>query len=139
MSQITLHDALRRLENAKAAEAAAAQARLDAESVVLSLAGELPLEGTTRCVAGDLQAVIVTALRRSVDADKLAALAVEIPEAIGKRLLRWKPELVTAELRYIERNEPALYAIVAQAIEIKPSKPSVRVEPVKADAQREAA
>ena len=124
----SLDRALAELEVAKAAETEATLRRNKAESAVLALAGELPMEGTYRLPAGDLIAVIQTSIRRTVDADKLNQIAPQIPEAIGKRLFRWKPELETRELRYLEANEPQLYNIVAAAITAKPAKPSIRLE-----------
>lgn len=128
---VTLAEVCGRLAEAKDAEAAASAARLQAEQAVLALVGELPAEGTTRKDAGPLQLVIQTSIRRSVDADKLAAIAGRIPEEIGKRLIRWKPELVARELHYLQNNEPDLYGVVATAIEAKPAKPSIRLEPTK--------
>lgn len=127
----TLSQALHALDHARAAEADASLARLQAEQALLDLVGELPAEGTTRRDDGELVAVIQTGVRRKVDADVLARIAPSIPEAIGKRLLRWKPDLVTSELRYVQNNEPEIYALLAQAITVTPAKPSIRIEAVK--------
>lgn len=132
MTESPIADAIRALNAAKAIEAEATQARLRAENALLAVAGTLPLEGTTRFHGGGLTAVVQTSIRRSVDADKLREIAGQIPEAIGARLIRWKPELVISELRYIEGNESELYTLVARAIEAKPAKPSIRIEAAKA-------
>lgn len=124
-------DAAAHLEATKAAEAAATRARHGAEKALLDLIADLPDEGTTRHDAGQYMVIVTSAMRRTVDGAKLAAIADQIPEAIGQRLIRWKPELVTRELRYIESNEPEIYRTVAQAITAKPAKPSIKVEPVK--------
>lgn len=124
----SLDRALAELDAAKVAEAEATARRNAAENAVLALAGDLPNEGTHRLSGGGITAVIQTSIRRTVDADKLAEIAPQIPEAIGKRLFRWKPELETRELRYLEANEPQLYGIVAAAITAKPAKPSIRLE-----------
>lgn len=133
---LTLSDALTNLSAAKDVEAAATAARLKAEAELLAIVGELPAEGTTRQTDGSLVAVIRTSLRRSVDATALTRIAPQIPEAIGKRLIRWKPELDTKELRYVQNNEPQVYALLAPAIEVKPAKPSITLEAAK---QQEAA
>lgn len=133
---LTLSDALTNLSAAKDVEAAATAARLKAEAELLAIVGELPTEGTTRQTDGSLVAVIRTSLRRSVDATALTRIAPQIPEAIGKRLIRWKPELDTKELRYVQNNEPQVYALLAEAIEVKPAKPSITLEVAK---QQEAA
>ncbi len=126
----TLAEACAALETAKAVEQAATAERLAAEEAVLALIGELPEEGTTKREAGGFKIAITTSIRRSVDADALAAVAQSgrIPEAIGKRLIRWKPELVTREMRYVQANEPAIYAAVAECTTAKPGKPAVKVE-----------
>lgn len=126
----SLAEACAALEGAKQVEAEATARRLAAENQVLAFIGQLPAEGTTRSEDAGYIAVIQTSVRRSVDADKLADIAPAIPEAIGKRLIRWKPELVTRELRYVQDNEPEIYALVAQAIEAKPAKPHVKIERV---------
>lgn len=129
---VTLSQACAELDAAKLTEHEATLARLAAEIAVLALTGELNPEGTQKFEdGGGWIATIQTSVRRAVDADKLAAIATKIPEAIGKRLIRWKPELDTRELRYVQANEPELYAIVATAIEAKPAKPQVKVERVK--------
>lgn len=133
---LTLSDALASLSAAKDVEAAATAARLKAEAELLAIVGELPTEGTTRQTDGSLVAVIRTSLRRSVNAIALTRIASQIPEAIGKRLIRWKPELDTKELRYVQNNEPQVYALLAEAIEVKPAKPSITLEVAK---QQEAA
>lgn len=130
-TQSKLARALAALEAAKAREAEATLARVSAENRVLDMLGDLPQEGTTRHEDGGYIAVVTTSIRRAVDADKLAGIATQIPEAIGKRLIRWKPELVMRELRYLQENEPELYGVVAAAIEAKPAKPSIRIEHTK--------
>ena len=132
----TLSEALHALDNARAAEAAAVTARLQAEQILLALVGELPTEGTTRRSDGELVAVIKTGVRRKVDADVLANIASSIPDAIGKRLIRWKPDLVTSQLRYVQNNEPEVYAVLSEAITVTPAKPSISIEAAK---QQEAA
>ncbi|MEO7917715.1 MAG: hypothetical protein ABIR16_08740 [Dokdonella sp.] len=131
--------ACERLESAKTSESEATLTRLSAENAVIALVGKLPDEGTTRFEDGEFIAIVATSIRRTVDPEKLAQIAArgDIPEAIGKRLLRWKPELVTREFRYIELNEPDIYTALVPAIESKPSKPSVKIE--RAVAQKEAA
>lgn len=129
--QPSLADACALLDSAKIAEAEATIRRLAAENAVIALMGELPDEGTTRADAGEFTAIVTTAMRRSVDSERLTEIAAQIPEAIGKRLIKWKPELITRELRFIQSNEPEIYSIVALAIEAKPAKPSVKIERAK--------
>ena len=125
-----LEYAAERLIQAKAAEQQAQHARLTAELEVLDLLGELDGEGTTRFEAGDYKLTVRTSMTRNVDKDVLAEIAPNIPEAIAKRLFRWKPELDLKELRYLQSNEVELYGIVAQAITMKSAKPAITVERV---------
>lgn len=125
-----LEYAAERLIQAKAAEQVANHARLVAELEVLDLLGDINGEGTTHVEAGDYKLTIRTSMNRTVDKDVLARVAPNIPEAIAKRLFRWKPELDMRELRYLQSNEVDLYGIVAQAITMKSAKPSITVERV---------
>ena len=125
-----LASALRGLAAAKEAEKAATARRLEAEELVLLLAGDLPAETTVKLEADGLKATIRTSMRRTVDAEVLAGIAAQIPEAIGKRVIRWKPDVDLRELRYLQNNEPEIYATLAQAITAKPAKPSVTIEEV---------
>lgn len=125
-----LASALRGLVAAKEAEKIATARRLEAEELVLLLAGDLPSETTVKLEADGLKATIRTSMRRTVDADILATIGPQIPEAIGKRVIRWKPDVDLRELRYLQNNEPEIYATLAQAITAKPAKPSVTIEEV---------
>lgn len=123
-----------RLLALKEQEAQAKAAREKAEQELLALVDKRD-EGTVRADTDMHKIAVRYAMTRSVDADTLAKVAPQIPEAIGKRLLRWKPELVTSEVRYIEANEPEIYAIVAQAMTVKPSKPSITIEAIESIAK----
>lgn len=125
-----LERAAEALIQAKAAEIAANQRRLEAERDVLHLLGEIEAEGTHKSSAGAYTVTVRSSMNRTLDRDVLVQIAPQIPEQIAKRLFRWKPELELRELRYIQDNEPELYGIVAQAITMKPAKPSISVERV---------
>lgn len=122
---------------AKEAERRAIEARIDAEQALIALAGDLKPEGAHTLLSDAYKVTVTTKINRSVDQGKLAEIASQVPGEFGQRLIRWKPDLVLSELRYIEANEPQVYAIVAQAITAKPAKPSVDVKP--AEPAREAA
>jgi hypothetical protein len=124
----SIFDAVEELAAARVAEDAANARRLRAEAAVLVCLGKLPEEGTHKEQLGPWQLVITTSIRRTVDAEALAAIAPRIPEAIGRRLIRWKPDLQMRELRYVQSNEPEIYALLAQVITAKPAKPSIKLE-----------
>lgn len=117
-----------RIAELKAAEQAANTARLEAEKQLLARLGEMDAEGTSKFEAGAYAITVRCSVTRSVDREALERIAGQIPEAIAKRLFRWKPELDTRELRYIQNNEVELYATLAQAITIKAAKPSISIE-----------
>ena len=117
-----------RIAELKAAEQAANTARLEAEKQLLARLGEMDAEGTSKFEAGQYQITVRCSVTRSVDREALDRIAAQIPEAIAKRLFRWKPELDTKELRYLQANEVELYGVLAQAITIKAAKPSIAIE-----------
>lgn len=125
-----LERAAEALIQAKAAEIAANQRRLEAERDVLHLLGEIEAEGTHKSTSGNYTVTVRSSMNRTIDRDVLVQIAPQIPEQIAKRLFRWKPELELRELRYVQDNEPELYAVIAQAITMKPAKPTVTVERV---------
>ena len=130
MNAHTLELLCRDLDEAKARELEAVAVRRAVEADIIACLDNLPSEGSASVEAGHYKLTVTQAIRRKVDADLLAEIAPSIPEAIGARLIRWKPDLVLRELRYLEANEPAIYATVARAIEAKPGKPSIKLENV---------
>lgn len=123
--------AAQQLLTLKTAEQAASKARLDAETALLDLlksSAPMPAEGTTHVEDGPVKITVRCSINRTIDRDQLCQIANDIPEATGKRLFKWKPELDLKELRYVESNEPQIYALVATAITAKPAKPSISVE-----------
>lgn len=112
----------------KDVETLANRLRLESEKKFLVTLGEIDAEGTTNIEAGAFKVTVRCSVTRSVDAKALAEIAPQIPEPIAKRLFRWKPELDTRELRYLQNNEVELYGVVAQAITTKAAKPSISVE-----------
>lgn len=124
----TLDQAAIALERAKAARAEADAAVARAEQNLLALVANRKEEGTTHADTDLFKIAVVDKINRSIDSDELARIAPKIPEAIGKRLIKWTPGLVMGELRFLQNNEPDLYAIVAKAITAKPAKPSVSIE-----------
>ena len=116
------------IAEAKATEQEANARRIEAERELLALVGEMDAEGTTKVDAGLYAVTIRCSLNRTIDKDALTRIADRIPEAIGKRLIRWKPEVDLRELRYLQSNEPDMYGIASEAIVTKAAKPSVSVE-----------
>lgn len=115
------------LRDAKRSEEDARIARLVAEEDLITLIG-VKAEGTTTVKTEFFKVSTVGKLTRSLDEAAFRAIADDIPAAFRDRLVRWKPELVAAEVRHIEHNEPEIYRVLAQALTVKPAKPAVSVE-----------
>ena len=67
-----------------------------------------------------------------LDQTKIVEIQDKIPAPLLNRLLRIKTttEINARELQFIQNNEPQYYAFLAQAIERKPAKTTIKVEPV---------
>ena len=130
-SAAAIEQAAAAVHAAKQQERSAATARVLAEEQLIALLGQaapLPSEGTYSEEVGAYRVAVTAKLNRTVDADALARIAPQIPEQIGRRLIRWKPDVDLRELRYLQASEPALYGVVSTAITTKPAKASVSVE-----------
>ncbi|MBO9717487.1 MAG: hypothetical protein J7507_11945 [Pseudoxanthomonas sp.] len=119
------------LESAKIAEARAAAARIDAEQKMLRL---MPAkdEGSVTERGLHFKVTATYGVNRTLDGAALEAVrAAMSPELFG-RVIDYAPKLRLEGVRYLQANEPEVYAVLAQAITAKPAKPSVKVEAVEA-------
>ena len=116
-----------RIMAAKAAEQEARDERVRAESELVAALDSLPTEGTFNSEFGRFNVTVRTGINRKTTQAALTAISDRVPEAFRKRLIRWKPEVDLRELRFIQNNEPELYAVVSEAITETPAKPSVTV------------
>lgn len=117
------------LEAAKIAEAAATAARIDAENAVLAVTG-CKDEGSETHRGLAYKVTVTGVVNRRVDEAALGAVRERLSPAICERVFRFKPEVITAGVRYLQQNEPELYAIAAQAITATPGKAQVKVEAI---------
>lgn len=113
--------------DAKQAEEAANAKRLDAEQKLTALI-EHKSEGATKTEVGPYRITLTGKLTRSLEAEKIDAMAKRIPIPILQRLVQYKPSLNLKELRYIEQNEPEHYRVFAEALTVKPAKTAVSIE-----------
>lgn len=113
--------------DAKREEEAANTRRLAAEKEICLLTA-VKSEGSTTTDLGLYKIKTTGKLDRKLDATKLADMDKKIPAPILQRLVSYEPKLSLSELRYIEQNEPAYYAVFAEALTVKPAKTSVTVE-----------
>lgn len=126
---MTFDEAAAALEAAKIEEARATAKRLEAEQRMLSLI-EAKDEGSVTARGHAYRVTVTYGVNRTVDPAALEAVREKLAPAIFERAFRFKPDVNLTGLRYLQANEPELYAIAAQAITAKPAKPSVRVEAV---------
>lgn len=125
------------LELAKRTESLASAARVDAEKDLIAL---LPVkdEGSVTMKGEAYKVLITYGFNRTLDVAALEAIKSEVPTNLFEQAIDYKPSLVLAGCRWLMNNEPETWAILAQAVTSKPSKPSVRVEQI-AEPMREAA
>lgn len=108
---------------AKAAEQAAKDARLEAEAALLEMFHPSKDEGTETKATEGFKISVTSKLTRQLDID--AYNAMSLPD--NMTFVDFKPAINLKNLRMMERLDPA---IVAQCITVKPAKPSIKVEEV---------
>lgn len=129
----TIDNLAAQLEAAKAEEARATQARLDAEAALIDALG-VREEGAQTHRGEHYKVTLTGVVNRRFDAAALEALRGAIPAALFAQAVRYKPEPINAGLVYLRNNEPDTYAVLAQALTVAPGKPGVRVEAVMREA-----
>lgn len=125
MNESLLANLANQWRDAKRDEENARDHRLRIEQEIIELTGHKE-EGSQTHKAGDWKVTVTGKLTRKLDADKWAEIEPSIPEAM--RPVIHKPTLETKGLRYLENNEPEIFARIAKAIETKPAKPAVTVK-----------
>lgn len=121
--------AAERLEAAKHTERLATEARIRSEAELIALVEAKPEGSVTTRTAG-WKVTVTGVVNRSIDAAALAAVRSAMPAALFEQAVRYKPELITAGVRFLQQNEPDAYAQLAQAFTAKPGKTGVVVERV---------
>jgi len=89
-------------------------------------------EGAVLSVGDGYRITTTYGVNRTVDAAALDAIRPQIPAALFEQAITYKPALVLAGVRFLMNNEPDTWAVLAQAVTAKPSKPAVKVEPLEA-------
>lgn len=112
---------------AKAAEQAATARRIEIEQHIVGMLPSQSTEGSVRQDVGDWRIGVTYKLTRTVDTDKLQAMWDDLGDK-ARAAFRWKAEVRIKEMRGLQEYVPAEYALIAEAIETKPAKPSVSVE-----------
>lgn len=110
---------------AKQNEASWREARIALEDSILEITGAKP-EGSETHKAGEFKVTVTGKMTRTLDADLWESIKDSIPEDL--RPVTYKPSLDLKGLRYLQNNEPEIYAIAAKAIEMKPAKTAIAIK-----------
>ncbi len=113
---------------AKHAEDAAAKRRTVIEAQIIALAGERDEGSETRELADGRKLTVTAKVTRSVDADAWRQVMHQVPEQLRPISFVEKAEIDLKGLRWLQENEPAVYAIVAQAVTAKKAKSSISLK-----------
>jgi hypothetical protein len=132
-----IDQAAERVIGLKLQENQAKAARVEAELALIALVG-VKAEGSSTHKGERYKVMTTGTMYRKVDEAALGAVRSALPAAIFDSAFKFKPEVITAGIRYLQQNEPELYAIAAQAITATPGKPAVEVSAIPME-QKEAA
>ena len=112
---------------AKKTESDATDARIAVERQIVEMLG-LPDEGSKTVDAGPYKVRLEQKINRKLDDKKWKSIMDTIPEHLRPVIVVESFKIEDKGVRYLRENEPGYYKILAQAIEEKPAKPSVKVE-----------
>lgn len=115
------------LQADKIEEAQATARRIATEQRLIELVGAKE-EGDQRTVGREWKVITTGVLNRKFDVAALDAVREAMPAALFEQCVRYKPEPITAGLKYLRNNEAEAYAVLAQALTVTPGKTQVRVE-----------
>ena len=115
---------------AKERESEAITARREIEAQVKLRVGVKADGGTINMESDGFKATTVQSIDNKIEDTGAQALEQMLPEALFKRLIRFKPSVDARELKYIRDNEPDIYRVVAEHVTVKPGSVAVKVEVV---------
>jgi hypothetical protein len=110
---------------AKSVEAAARAKRIALEEAIIAAVGAKE-EGAQTHAVGDYRVTVTGKLSYSADIALLANLAEQLPA--DRRPIKQVTQLDEAGARWLRKNAPQEWAIVAPAIEIKPAKTALTIK-----------
>lgn len=88
-------------------------------------------EGAQTHSVGGYKVTLTQRVNRTLDAKKWESIKENIPE--GLRPVNYAPKLDIKGAKYLEDNEPDVWAEIAKAVTVKPGKVSVYVKEVSDD------
>lgn len=112
----------------KRAEEDAAKRRVAIEEAIIARTGERDEGAQTHELADGRKLTVTAKITRTVDEALWRQVEAQIPESL--RPVQWvaTPKLDLKGVRYLQENEPAVYAIVARALTAKKAKTSISVK-----------
>lgn len=110
---------------AKSVEAAARAKRIALEEAIIAVVGAKE-EGAQTHAVGDYRVTVTGKLSYSADIALLVNLAERLP--LDRRPIKQVTQLDEAGARWLRKNAPQEWAIVAAAIEIKPAKTALTIK-----------
>jgi hypothetical protein len=122
--QVTIEHLCAEWIRAKAAENKAAEERIAIENKIIAIVGAKAEGAETHKIADQWKLTVAGRVTRKMDWAKWETVKNQIPEAL--RPVKFKPELDERGVKYLQANEPAIYALLP--IEVKPAKTAVTVE-----------
>lgn len=114
--------------DAKHSEDEAAKRRVDLEARIIARTGERDEGSETHELVDGRKLTVTAKVTRTVDESIWRQVEAQIPESL--RPVQWvaTPKLDMKGVRYLQENEPAVYAIVARALTAKKAKTSISVK-----------
>lgn len=126
--EITVDELVAQWIDAKRAEDAANRYRVNLEEQIIACVGE-PDEGSQTHELVDGSKLVVTGkITRTVDEAAWRSVMQQIPEHLRPIAFVETPKIDLKGLRWLQTNEPALYAIVAQTVTARRAKTSISVK-----------
>lgn len=112
---------------AKAAEKAATEKRLEVERAILDI-HPAPSEGQVTFKVSGFKTTIKQDIKRVLDDKKYSMVRDSIPEQLRPVEVIEEFKLDIKGLKWLKDNEPGYFKLMAQCVTEKPSKPSISIE-----------
>lgn len=125
----TLTDLFAELQEAKAIEASAKEARLAVENQIVAHVKDAPEKGSRTLKAGAMRCSVKFDLSYKADMPALCSLSDSVPqELLPVKLTQPKYELDVKKYEALRTSHPEVFSRVAACVEVKPSKPSLTLK-----------
>ena len=124
----TIDELVIELIDAKRAEDVANRRRLEIEAAIIAAVGE-PDEGSATHELADGSRLTITAkITRTVDEAIWRSIMAQVPEALRPITFVEEAKIDTKGLKWLQQNQPEIYAYCARAITAKKAKTAISVK-----------